>query len=168
MFQLAADAIALELGEIIDVQLAVEMVDLVLDTLRQQPLAGELEGLAFSVQRLDGGLAVPLDLVVMPRHRQAALLDQLGGLGGNDLGIDHHNRRIFLGRAVHDGESQRDTDLGGCQSNARGVVHGLEHVVDQCLQVVVELFDRLADIAETRIWMVKNFQDCHAKLLATT
>ena len=46
LLELLADALALELGEVVDEELAVEMIDFVLDADGEQPVGLELERLA--------------------------------------------------------------------------------------------------------------------------
>lgn len=53
LFQLLADAVALEGGQVVDEQLAVEVVAFVLDAYRQQAFGDLLEGVAVAVEGLD-------------------------------------------------------------------------------------------------------------------
>ena len=56
-----------------------------------------------------------------------------------------------------------DVDLGRCQADARGGVHGLEHVVDEGPQRCVDLCDGLRTIAQSRIGKFQNLKQCHGK-----
>jgi hypothetical protein len=88
LFQLLADALALEAGQIIHEQLAVQVIDLVLDAHRQQAIGIQLEGLAVAVQGAHLDALGALNLLEEARHRQAAFLHFLDAVPLQYLGID--------------------------------------------------------------------------------
>ena len=67
-FQLLLDAVALEVGQVIDEQLAVEVIALVLDAHGEQAFGDQLEGLAIAIQRLDLDLLRAVDVLVEAGH----------------------------------------------------------------------------------------------------
>src|SRR5690606_13909747 len=94
-FQIAfLDALALELREVVDEQLAFEMIHLVLDALREQTFRLELERLAVAVERLHLDALGPLDVVVQPGHGQAPLLEAPAAFGRDNFRIDQAIRLI--------------------------------------------------------------------------
>src|SRR5690606_29680247 len=97
LFQLLANAVALQARDIVDEQLAVEVIQLVLDAYRQQAIGVHLERLAVSVQRLDQHAVRALHRFIEARHRQATLVVGLGLLGDRrHLGVDEHQRLVAL------------------------------------------------------------------------
>jgi hypothetical protein len=75
LLELLADAVALELGQVVDEQLALEMIDLVLNAHREQAVALELERLAVATQRAHADvLARVSQRVEDARHREAPFL----------------------------------------------------------------------------------------------
>ena len=94
LLELLADARALELRQVVDEQLAVEMIDLVLDAHGEQPVRVELDLLAVAIERSHADLLGARHLVVDTRHRQAAFLRLLDAFAREDLRIDQHQRLI--------------------------------------------------------------------------
>src|SRR5262245_35654222 len=74
LLELAHDDVALEPRQEIDDQLAVEVVDFVLDGGCEQALCGQLLRLALTIKKRDGHGGRPLDLDAHLRDRQAPLL----------------------------------------------------------------------------------------------
>src|SRR5687768_2958315 len=74
LLELLADARALELRQVVDEQLAVEMIDLVLNAHGEQPVGVELDLLAVAVQGTHADLLRARHLVEVTRHRQATFL----------------------------------------------------------------------------------------------
>src|SRR5262249_26369625 len=69
LLELAHDHVAFEPRQVVDDQLAVEVIDLVLDGGREQALRGELLPLALAIEDLDGRGRWPLDLDAHVRDR---------------------------------------------------------------------------------------------------
>src|SRR5262245_8245922 len=87
------DAVALELGQVIDEQHAVEVVDLVLQAGGEQPVRLDLMRLAVEIREANLHERRPLDLLVQFGNRQAAFLVDVELLRApDDLRIDHHLR----------------------------------------------------------------------------
>src|SRR5689334_16080965 len=72
--ELLDDAVALELGDVIDEQHAVQMIDLMLNAGRKQAVGFDLTGLAVEIEVTDLHLRRPLDLLIIFRDRETPLL----------------------------------------------------------------------------------------------
>ena len=164
-FQLLLDPVALEGRQIIDEQLAVEVIAFVLNAHRQQAFGNQLEGLAVTVEGLDFDFLRAIDVFVEARHRQAAFLILLNFVGqGLELGVDKHQRFILVFGQVHHHQALVYIHLGGRQADAGGVVHGCKHIVDQLAQLVVDLLHRFGDGTQARIGKFEDVQDRHMRL----
>src|SRR4051812_2301340 len=158
------DAVALELGDMVDEQDAVEVVDLVLDAGREQALGLDLVGLAVEVEILEPHLGGALDILVDFRDRQAAfLVDRRLVRGPYDLRIDEHARLglAFLLGKVHGEDALRHPDLDRGEPDAGRVIHGFEHVLDQGLDVGRDLADRLGDQPQPLVGKDDDIAPCH-------
>ena len=71
----------------------------------------------------------------------------------NDLriGQDQLGAGIFFERDVNNGKPLRNSDLRSRQTDALGLIHGLKHVLNQLLELVSELPDRLSKFFKYRI-----------------
>ena len=133
LFQLLADARALQLREVVDEQLALEVIHLVLDADREQPVGLELERLAVAVEcaharcvsaravnvsKMPGTDRQPSSASTVPSRSRISGLMKASGCGS-------------VLRHVDDQHSLVDVDLRRGQADARRRIHGLEHVVDQ-------------------------------------
>ena len=67
-------------------------------------------------------------------------------IGQNQLGAG-----IFFECDVNDGQPLRDPNLRSREANSLGLVHGLKHVLNQFLEFVSELRDRLSKFFKYRI-----------------
>ena len=114
---LGLDAVALERAQVVDEDLAHQVIHLVLDADGRQALGVELVGLAVAAERAHAHAGVALDLLVDLRHRQAALLAQDPVVGaGDQLGVDQHARLVVrLGGVHHD-----QADVAGRPASPRG------------------------------------------------
>jgi hypothetical protein len=143
--------VALELRDVVDEEDAVEVVDLVLQHRGQKALGQDFSELAFAVEGAGAHGGGPLDLGVIFRNAEAALFVGRALLGRpHDLGIDEHLRvrRFLLLRHVDHQEADRLGDLDRRQADAGRFMHGLDHVVDQAAQRIVDRFDLPADEAQ--------------------
>ncbi len=130
------------------------MVDLVLHAGGEHPLGLGLDRLAVEIAVAEPHPVGPLDLFVIFRDREAALL--VGALllrRPGDLRIDQHHRParlVRLGEVDHD-EALRHADLDGGETDAGRVVHRLEHVRGEGTHLVGDLADRLGHQPQLRI-----------------
>ena len=106
-----------------------------LDAHCQQAVGGQLLLAAIAVQVAHGDGVGAGDVGEDPGDRQAALLVDLLALAGQDLRVHEHQRLVLALADVDDHEPVVGVDLGRRQADARGGVHGLEHVVDQTLEL---------------------------------
>src|SRR5690606_22644301 len=103
LLELLANALLLEPRQMIDEDLAVEVVDLMLDAGREQTGRLELERAAVAVERAHAHAPRAHDRLEDARHRQASFLHDLLAVGLDDLGIHEHLELIALLRQVdHD------------------------------------------------------------------
>ncbi len=128
-----------------------------LDAHRQQASGFQFERLAVPVQGADPAVLDALHVLVETGYGQAAFLHGFRLAVENlDFRVDEHPGLAFVLGQVHDDDLLVDVDLGGCQADALGIVHGLEHVVDQLPDVVRHRLHRLGDGAQAR---VRVFED---------
>ena len=159
--QLLANALALEIGEIVDEQLAFEMVHLVLQAHGRETIEVDLEDLALHVLGAGADGGGTLHLVENAGNRQATFLGNPLAFTRQNLRVAEHLRvRLSLGN-IHNDQSLMEVDLGGGQPDARGCVHGLEHVLDLPGQSGIEHLDRLGPGAKTGVRVLKNLQARH-------
>src|SRR5690606_29551679 len=155
------DALALQRRQIVDEQLALEVIHLVLDALREQPVRLELERLAVLVERPDLDPLGPLDELVQPRDGQTPLLEALAAVRGEDFRVDEAARLIApLGHVDHD-DALVNVDLRRSKADAGRGIHRLEHVLDQALHVVVDNCDALGAYSQPRIGILENWESRH-------
>src|SRR5262249_19636849 len=110
-----------------------------LDADRQNALNVALENSSRTVLRTHPDLGRPFDLLEDPGDRQAALLSIGDTLPREDLGIDQHYGLVMSLRHVDHDQALVEIDLGSCEADAWGGIHGLEHVIDHTSELGVEL-----------------------------
>jgi len=162
--QLGLDAIAFEIGQIIDEDLAHQVIQFVLDAHCQQPLGLEFERLAVAIERAHGDALGALDLVENAGHRQAAFLAFFASGLRDDFGVDEHAQLVMGFGNVDDNDAFVNVDLGGGQTDAVRGVHGLRHVVDQLADARIHRLHRLGDGVQARIGVMQNVESGHKKL----
>ena len=161
LLELAADPITLERGEIVDEQLAVEVIHFVLQANGQNAVELTLEDDAVTILRPHTDALRTLDRIEDAGDRQAALFHRANLAAPEDLRIDEHERLAAIVAHVHDDELPVHVDLGGGEADAGRRVHGLEHVVHQPQQGGVKHRDRLGAGAQTWIGKLENGQQSH-------
>src|SRR5690606_34074776 len=166
--ELCPDARLLEPRQVLDKHLAVQVIDLVLDADREQPVRFQGEGRAVPVQGADGHAIRTLDLVVDARNRQATLLVDLRFLAlRDDLGVDEHAQIVALLGDVDHHHPQVDVHLGGGEPDARGGIHGLGHIGHQAPDVVVHLLDRLGNLVQPGVGVTEYVKNGHRSKTTT-
>ena len=159
--ELRAYALLLELGEILDEDLALQVVHLVLDAHGEQALRLERERVAALIVGSHLHALRTLHGVVDARHRQAAFLD-VGDAGGvDDLGIHQHHQRVAALRDVDDDHLLVHVDLRRRQADARRRVHGLGHVTDELLQRLVEDGHGCGDLVQPSVRVAQDVEEGH-------
>ena len=131
-----------ERAEVVDEELAVEVVGLVLDRPAEELFGLVLDELALEVEGLDLDLLGAADLGVEPGQAEAAFLVLDRRVPLDDLGVDEDELLVLLLGVrgdVEDEEAIRDGHLVGRQADALRLVHQVEHLPDGRPQVVVDL-----------------------------
>src|SRR6185503_3999686 len=154
-------ALALQLGEVVDEQLAFEVVHLVLNADREHAVGVELERLAVGIERSDADRGGAIDEVVELGHRKAPFLGVSLTLGMQDFGVDQAQRLLALDDDIADKDALVDVDLGGRKPDAGSRIHGLEHVGDQSFELGIEFCDRLRANSEARVGILQYWKACH-------
>ncbi len=136
-----------------------------LDAHREQAFGDHLVGFAVTIQRLDPHFLRTVDVLVEARYRQAAFLVLVHLVGQRfEFGIDEDSRLGPVFGQVHHHHALVHIDLRRGQADARSLVHGLEHVVDQLTKLVIDHIHRFGDGAQPRIGKFKDVQNGHMRL----
>ena len=160
-FEFSPDALALEPRQVIDEQLAGQMIHLVLQAYRRQTLQLTLEWLAVRILGAHLHARRALDLLEYVGHRQAAFFRHLDAVACHNLGVDVDLRLVLLAADIHHEQPPMDIDLRGRQSDPRGGIHGLQHVGDQLLERGIELLHRVGTGAQPGIGEFQYGQQGH-------
>ncbi len=129
---------ALLIGEVLDKQYAIEVIDLVLKHPTGKIIEFEIELVAVQVKALHMDFRWSNDLPMQTRHRQAAL-NELGlSPALNDGWVDDDAGVIIV---VEHEETLLHPNLRGGQTNPGSVVHRDEHVVDELDERAVDTVD---------------------------
>src|SRR3984957_8334123 len=146
--------VALQLGNMVDEQHAVRVVDFMLQGGRHKPLRLNFLWRSVAIEIAGADARRPLDLFVIFGDRQAAfLVNRLLLRRPDDLRIDKKlrlRRLALLGEIEHD-DALGDADLNRGETDSRRVMHGLDHLVHQLAQGVVDGLYRLARLAQPRV-----------------
>src|SRR5690606_6587675 len=152
--------------QLVDDEDSVQMLVLVLQHAAHQFVALVDHLFAVLVESADLGIGRPGDLPPVAGHRQASLLELPGPFGFHEFGVDHRSSSASVARVEHS-DPQPDSDLGGRQSHAGGLVHRLDHVSDQLADLVVYLRHRLGRCPQYRIAERTNGEDRHGRRVPT-
>src|SRR3954470_20656835 len=151
-------------GEPVEEELAVEVVDLVLQAAGHQPATREPQRLAVDIETLDDAVHGAHGGRPDSGHRQAALVAVLGLLRQFDDRRVHHVPDL----AVDVVRERPDThaDLRGGQAGPAGVVDGLDEVAHQRGQVAVEGTHLVGGRAEHGVADLTDGTDGHGRSLS--
>ncbi len=144
--------------EVVDVELALEVVELVLHGARQQARAHRLDALAVAVLGFDPDLLLALHVGHVAGHGEAALEVVALARGADDDGVD---QLVELALDLDDTDLQGLADLRCRQAHAGRVAHRVREVVEQLVQVLAEAVDRLAHEAQPRVTEGQDGLDGH-------
>src|SRR4051812_12893746 len=134
--ELLANALALQVGEVVDEELAVEVIHLMLHAHGKDVVAVTLELLPLAVEGAHANLGRPHNLIEHARHRQAAFFERRLILArAQYLGIDEDERLGPLLRHVNDQQALVEVHLSGGEAYPGRGIHRLEHVVDERLEL---------------------------------
>ena len=148
----------------VDEQDALEVVQLVQDAARQQAIGFDLLLDPFGVEVAQLDLAGPPQFGELVGQRETAFLGHdLLVRRPDDLRVDQAERRagLVLARDIDDDDALGHADLDRREPDARRVVHGLDHVVHQLAQIVVDPLDGFGLDLEARIGRDDDGQDRH-------
>src|SRR5688572_3732538 len=126
------DAAPLEEAQVIDEQLAMQVVDFVLERARQQFIRFALEGLSLEVGGAHGDPRRAIHIAVNVGNRKASLFGAFATRFGDDFGIDEDDGIVVH---VHDGDALETSDLWRGEADPLRGAHGLEHVVHQAPEI---------------------------------
>src|ERR1700733_4757319 len=149
----AFDQVALQGADVTDVELAIEMVGFMLEGAGQEFFAGFFEDVSFGILGADGDGLGARDVFAEVGDAEAAFALGMFAGGVNDFRVDEDQLGIgiFFEGDVDDGDAPGDTDLRSGQADAVRGVHGLEHVVEEGLQVRVEDGDFFRRLLQHRV-----------------
>ena len=154
---------ALEHAEVIEEKFSVEMIDLVLEAARKKTGRIALELLAVPVEGTDRNALRPFDVGVNVRDGETSLLSlRLSRRRQHDLGIDDDERIVAQ---INHREPHGLAHLRRGEPDAARMVHRVEHVVDQALQLIRDRRDRCRRLPENRISEHANVEDAHRRRL---
>src|SRR6516164_4247321 len=162
------DQLALQSREVVDEHRPVQVIRLVLNGDRQQLFRHQGLGVSFGVKKLDGHLGGSLDLLRFARDREASFGVNHLALERDDLGVHHRHRlRIRLARrGIEDNHVLEHAYLRSSETNAVGGIHGLEHVVHQGADRIVDVGDRRGLLLQNRIRPNQNFTNHASSIIA--
>ena len=153
----------------VDEENALEMVHLMLEAGGEQAVQPLLVLLAVAIEPACGDHCGALDLGILVGDRQTAFVIDRMLLGlRDDLRVDEYERPLhrfaaFFLRLLKVDHQQplSHADLDRRQADAGRVVHRLEHVVDERLELVVESLDGGGNDAKPRVGRLDDGQDGH-------
>ncbi|MPL60715.1 hypothetical protein SDC9_06276 [bioreactor metagenome] len=165
LFHLAGDHLPLQGPEVVDEELAVEVVVLVLGAGRPEPVELLLVDLPVETEPAHPHLARAGHLGVLVGDREAAFLVDVGLFRGpGDFGVEHHHRcgggRLVLD-AIHHEEALEHADLRRGKADARGFIHCGKHVIGKFADLVVDGDDGVAMLLEPGVGMDQDRAQCH-------
>ncbi len=115
-----------------DEDLAVQMIDFMLQTDGKQPLGFDQAHLSIQVEVTDRNTFRTLDLVVDAWHREAAFLSDLSvGAAFQNFGVDQRQQLVASLRNVDHDQPFMYINLSRCEPDAWRLVHRFRHVARQ-------------------------------------
>src|ERR1700730_1384900 len=132
-----------EVAHPVEVDLALEMVGLVLDDAREKLLRDHVDPGAVAVVRLEPDRGLPWNHAAHVRHREASLPAVLQLIGDRrHHRIDEHGQRdggrlrvAWIALSLDDADLLEDMHLRGGQPRAVVLAHGLDQVLDEPLDL---------------------------------
>src|SRR5271157_871519 len=150
---LALQHVAFQRADVVDVELAVEVIRFVHQGARQQVFPADFKCFAFNVLGTRRDLARSRHLLAKLRQAEATFVGRKPSFGVDDLWIHEHDLglRIFLKGDIDNGDALADANLRRGQTDAVRGVHAFKHVIDKLAQLFVEDGDRGARLLQDRI-----------------
>lgn len=159
----ALEIFTLEAAHAINKENPVEMIDLVLQTSRQESVGLHGKRRAVPVERGDGDGIVALDGIAIIRNAQAALLGSGFTAALGNRGIDQFEPFGTIIGDINNHYALQNSDLRRRQADAGGDDHRLVHIVEQCVQLHIECFLLGAEFFEPRIGIGNDLEHSHTK-----
>ena len=145
---------------IAEVQRAVEVIAFVLQGLRHESVAAQLDGLLIEVDARDARPGVAQSSEAEARHREAPFVDRLALAAHLDeLGVEHVADHAV--DVVAEG-AQRDADLGRGDARAARFGDRVEQIGDECSERRVEARDLIGPAAQHGVAEESNRSNGHA------
>src|SRR5512146_828751 len=154
---------ALDAADAIDEELAVEMVDLMLQRHREQVICLDLDFLFLGRPRAHQHPRGAFYVGGVVDHREASFLPYHRTVGFDDRRIDKPQQCLagVLMVGVEHHHAARIADLGRRQSHARRRVHRLHHALDKAREAAVDFGDRLCRILERGVGKFADVEERH-------
>src|SRR5579863_4302947 len=149
----AAIEFAFDPAYAIDEELAIEMVDLVLEGDCQQFVCLDFDLLFFGCPRAHQNASGALHLSCKIDHRQTTLFPQYRTIRLDDAGVDELEQmfaEIVMVGVEHD-QPPRIGDLRRGEANARRRVHRLYHAVEKAVHAAVDILNGFGRLLERGI-----------------
>src|SRR5215211_1744072 len=145
--------------EVVDVELAVEVVELVLECAAQQPRARDLDLAPAAILRRDPDLLLPGDVRRVPGNGEATLEIAVLARRSDDPRVHELMDAVV---DLDDAGVERLADLRRRETDTRRVAHRRGQVVEEAVQELVEARDGLALEAKPRVTEQDDRADAHA------
>jgi hypothetical protein len=158
LFPFAERGPALQNAQVVDEKFSVEMVDLVLQAAGEQSGRSDFLRISVLIQGVNDNALGALDFAVDLRNGKAAFFGFGGSFTLDDTRI--YNREP-LSLDIHDGDSFGATDLRRRESNSLGCVHRIEHIRDECFDVVGDFGDQYGFFPQYRITENPDVENAH-------
>jgi hypothetical protein len=160
--------LAFQATEAIYNEASIEVIDLVLQNDGKKPFGLNLQGPSIEIQSRYPNALITGHLNAESRHTEAPLFPKDLALTLLDHGIDEGQRleALLLGGDIQDDDPKETAHLGGGQSDPWGLVHGIEHVLDESPDPNVYNFHRLGDLPERGIRIFQDGKNAHGPYLA--
>src|SRR5262249_20189832 len=147
--------------QVVDEELAVEVVHLVLDAHGEQAFGIELERNAFTIECAHAHALRTYDAFVEAGHRKAPLLESLRPVPNDDLRIDESKGTIALLRDVRHEDAPVNVDLRRSQTDPGCGIHGFEQVVHELPDFVIHPLHRMCSSSQSGIGVFEYVKYCH-------
>ena len=115
------------------------------------------KGISLAIKGANHHMGRAIDGFVKTGNRQTALVIGVGAVVENfNLRVDKDPRRDALFTQIHHNNALVNIDLRGGQAYTLGMLHGVEHICDQTLDLVVNCGDRLGYGAQPGVGEFEN------------
>ena len=142
VLELGFQRVASQGADVVNKQLAVEVVGFMLDGAAEQVFGLTLEELSQQIEGLHLDLAGAADLGVEPGKAQAAFLILNRGMALDDLGVDEDQFLVLLLRVrrdIQDKEAEGQGHLVGGQTYPLRGIHEAEHLLNGRPEILIDL-----------------------------